>query len=181
MARSTTLAGKIGDGKLTGLIGNVQSAVDKVANFATATQEAIQGVLAPIVAVQNQVGSLMASAESIMSSVGSIGGVLPGLAPSVLTRGLVAQVSAFGQASDLFELGSSMGRMAKNLTTIGSAGAEVVVAGGDLMRLASATYGDASEWSTIAQANGLTDPKFAGLRRLLIPPSARGSGGVLSG
>jgi nucleoid-associated protein YgaU len=42
------------------------------------------------------------------------------------------------------------------------------------------SYGDASEWTTIARANGLVDPLLTGIQTILVPPLARGDGGVLT-
>ncbi len=179
-AKAGTLAERIAHGPLTSAVGSLQGAVSKVQDFAAATQETIRGVLAPIVAVQNQVNSLITSADSVIQSVGSVGGVIAGRSPVLLASGLLGQATAMSQASDLYELRATMGRMTKNLVTIGSSGAEVVSAGGDLMRLAAQAYGDATEWATIAKANGLVDPVLRGVNTVLIPPSPRGTGGVLS-
>lgn len=73
-----------------------------------------------------------------------------------------------------------MGRMAKNLAAIGASGYYVTQAGGDLYRLAEQQYGDASEWATIARANGITDPVLSGLTTVLVPPLSGQTQGVLT-
>ncbi|MDT7953409.1 MAG: hypothetical protein RQ966_18045 [Acetobacteraceae bacterium] len=45
----------------------------------------------------------------------------------------------------------------------------VVVAGGDLFRIALQYFGDATLWDRIAEANGLKDPILHGLTPLKIP------------
>ena len=55
----------------------------------------------------------------------------------------------------------------------------VTVAGGDLYRLALQHLGDATQWTRIAQANGLTDPVLTGLVTLKMPAAdAAQTGGV---
>lgn len=60
---------------------------------------------------------------------------------------------------------------------------QITVVGGDLYRIAAKTYGDATQWYRIAQANGLTDPIVAGPAMLVIPdPTPRPTnGGILGG
>ena len=55
----------------------------------------------------------------------------------------------------------------------------VTVVGGDLFRLALARLGDATQWSRIAAANGLSDPLLNGLQVLSIPVRDGGAGGGL--
>lgn len=55
----------------------------------------------------------------------------------------------------------------------------VTVVGGDLFRLALATLGDATQWSRIAAANGLSDPMLSGLQVLSVPPRDGTAGGGL--
>ncbi len=50
-----------------------------------------------------------------------------------------------------------------------------------LFDVAAAEYGDATLWTRIARANGLTDPWIAGALTLRIPPKADSNGGVLYG
>lgn len=48
----------------------------------------------------------------------------------------------------------------------------IAVSGADrtLFDIALREYGDATQWLTIAQANGLTDPMLSGNTTLKIPP-----------
>lgn len=55
----------------------------------------------------------------------------------------------------------------------------VVVAGGDLFHLALKYLGDSTQWSRIAQLNGLYDPLINGVVTLKIPdPDPTKTGGV---
>jgi nucleoid-associated protein YgaU len=57
----------------------------------------------------------------------------------------------------------------------------LTTAGGNLMKIASQIYGDATQWNRIAAANGLWDFIVTGTVTLVIPPpnSAAGNGGIL--
>lgn len=180
-ATASALGAKIGDGKLSGLLGGLDGAIGKVSDFAKASQATINSVLDPIRAVQGRVSTLIASAENTLLSVTTLGGVLPNNPLAKIAQPLVRQVSAMRQVTDLYDLGFTTDRMAANLGAIGAGGAEVVTAGGDLYRLAAKTYGDAGEWPTIAKANGLTDPMLSGIHKLLIPPAKTGADGLLGG
>jgi hypothetical protein len=49
---------------------------------------------------------------------------------------------------------------------------EVTVIGGSLTDLALKHYGDATKWTIIADANGITDPEIVGRQTLMVPPAA---------
>lgn len=57
----------------------------------------------------------------------------------------------------------------------------MTIAGGNLMRIASQVYGDASQWNRIAAFNGLWDFIITGTVTLQIPPpdNSAGNGGIL--
>jgi nucleoid-associated protein YgaU len=173
------LGAKIGDGKLSGLLGTLDSAIGKVSDFAKATQATINGVLDPIRDVAGRVETLIATTENTLNSVTTLGGLVPNNPLSRTVRRIEDQVNATTRSADLFDLQSTVGRLAGNLGAAKSGGAEVVVAGGDLYRLAETAYGDAREWATIAKANGLADPVISGVQKLLVPPKAAGVDGVL--
>lgn len=66
--------------------------------------------------------------------------------------------------NQLYLLQSILINMQSNLILIeeGAAGNIITVQGANLYQLAAQQYGDASEWTTIADANGLTDPVVSG-------------------
>lgn len=57
----------------------------------------------------------------------------------------------------------------------------MTIAGGNLMKIASQVYGDATQWSRIAAQNGLWDFIVVGTVTLQIPPPNpnAGNGGIL--
>lgn len=179
MVAANELRTAIPDAPLGGLMDTLSTAVGSVGSFAGAGLSTISGVLSPLAAVQDRVGELLNAAETALGSVQAVGSVIPGLSAADLSSGLLGQVYAARDAANLFDLQSVLGRMEVNLGAIGTSGGEFITAGADLFALASKAYGDASEWSTIARANGLTDPIVQGVQTLLIPPTPRGDGGVL--
>lgn len=178
--QAQTLGGDIGDDQLSGLLSNLDTAIKGVSDFANAASSQIASVMTPILAVRDRVGLLTSSAENTLLSVTTVGGVLPSNPLTRLVSGLQGQVSAMTQVSSLYELDAITGRMGANLSAVNAGGAEVVTAGGDLFRLAEQSYGDATEWATIAKANGLTDPMLSGVQTILVPPRAKGVDGVLT-
>lgn len=66
------------------------------------------------------------------------------------------------------------------LISEGAQGQVITVNNVSLYQLAAKYYGDADEWTTIAQANGLTDPMITTVMTLTIPSSATETGGILS-
>lgn len=175
----TTLAGSIGDSTLSGLVATVSSAVSAVSSFAKAAQSTINGVLQPIAAAQQQVTLLTASASNTIANVTTFGGVLPGNPVSVAAAKLSSQAAAMEQLGDLYNLRNVLGRMQANLGQVNSSQRTVAAAGGNLFQIAEQQYGDASAWTTIAKANGLTDPFIQGAQILTIPPLPDGADGVL--
>lgn len=70
-----------------------------------------------------------------------------------------------------------------NLIQQGAAGISITVNGGNLYQLAAQYYNDATQWTTIAQANGLDDPFLPpGTEiKLVIPSQTKtNTGGVLT-
>jgi hypothetical protein len=57
----------------------------------------------------------------------------------------------------------------------------ITLPSGNLFDVASKQLGDATQWSRIAEVNGLVDPFFTGPQTLLIPAPdpAGGNGGIL--
>lgn len=57
----------------------------------------------------------------------------------------------------------------------------ITVAGGNLYRIALDQLGDATQWSRIAELNGLIDPVLTGIVTLLIPDTDPNAGGGVYG
>lgn len=56
----------------------------------------------------------------------------------------------------------------------------LIVAGGNLFRIAAEQLGDATQWIRIAQLNGLSDPMLDGVMTLLIPDTDPNAGGGIA-
>lgn len=193
MARMGTLSNCIGDSTLNGLAGDLQSAISAVTSAAqpianglkavtsfvagvancadqvvNTVASAVASVTAPLAAVSARVGSLIAGAEQAMAT-GS--GVIPGLPASTVIYSALAQTNAAVQLPELYELQSICARMQVNLPLISTPTSPktITIGGGDLYTIASQQYGDATRWTDIAAANGLTDPVLTGINTLIIP------------
>ncbi len=57
----------------------------------------------------------------------------------------------------------------------------ITVAGGNLYQLALQYLGDATQWSRIAEVNGLTDPVINGIVTLQLPQVDTSAGGGIYG
>jgi hypothetical protein len=180
MTSAMGLGDLIGDGPLSAALGTLNSAISAVSNFATATQSMINGVLAPLAAVQARVGILTSSLGNTIASVTTLGGVLPNNPISQIASRLTNQVVAMNQLPQLYSLGSVLGRMGGNLGTIGGGANIVATAGGNLFSMAEKAYGDITAWTGIAKANSLVDPQIAGLANIVIPAVKDLTGGILS-
>jgi nucleoid-associated protein YgaU len=56
----------------------------------------------------------------------------------------------------------------------------IVVAGGNLFRIAAEQLGDATQWIRIAQLNNLSDPLLTGVTTLRIPDRDPNAGGGIA-
>lgn len=82
----------------------------------------------------------------------------------------------------LYQLQYQLQAIYDNLALIsaGADGQTIVVNNVSLYALAAQYYGNADEWTTIAEANGLTDPMITDTTSLVIPNSGVDTGGILS-
>ena len=174
------LSASIGDPTLSSAMGSLNSAVVSVSSFAKSAQSTINGVLQPLAAAQRQVGVLIASVSNTVANVSTFGGVLPGNTVSQAAAKLSGQAAAMMQLSSLYQMRHVLGRMAGNLGAINSSQKTITTVGGNLLRIAEQQYGDASAWTAIAKANGLTDPFVQGAQVLTIPPQSDSQDGVLT-
>jgi len=53
----------------------------------------------------------------------------------------------------------------------------IIVAGGNLFRVAASALGDATQWIRLARANDLSDPTINGIVELKIPDTDPSAGG----
>lgn len=84
--------------------------------------------------------------------------------------------------TNLYLLQNILLQIQKNLTLIeeGSTGLTITVNGGSLFQLAAQYYQDPTRWTTIANANGLSDPELPPGQpiQLVIPAQSTDSGGI---
>ncbi|KAF1009479.1 MAG: hypothetical protein GAK28_00117 [Luteibacter sp.] len=179
MSSAIGLGGSIGDGALSSALGTLNSAVTGVSSFANASTSVINSVLGPIGTVLTRTNQLIAGAGNSIQNIGTLGGVLPNTPIGLSSQSLAAQVVAFNQLPNLYALQNVVGRMRSNLGSVAGAGRSVPVSGGNLMDMAASQYGDATAWTGIAKANGLSDPMLTGLQTISVPLRADNAGGLL--
>lgn len=83
--------------------------------------------------------------------------------------------------SNLYALQNILSEIQKNLALInfGNGGTLITVNNANLFRLAAIYYNDATQWTTIAEANNLHDPEILGVMTIIIPSKSIASGGIL--
>ncbi len=90
------------------------------------------------------------------------------------------------QLNNLYFLQNILVQIQKNLTLIsfGNTGTTITVATANLFQLAAVYYKDATQWTTIAEANNLHDPEVIAplgtAITLIIPTKSLSSGGILN-
>lgn len=156
---------------VTDAVTTIQTAVATVKDIAHATIETVQTIVRPIIAAQQIVHSAISSLESSVRSITTLGGLLPGNPISKTVNNLLSQADSVTRLPALYQLSDVLYRLDKNVRSGQTAdGVKTVTqSGGNLLQLASAQYGDASLWTSIASANGLTDPQITGIQTLVIP------------
>lgn len=175
-----TLVTQIGDSVLAGLWATFGGAFSSVVTFAAAAASVVTAVATPLLAVQTQVAVLQASAAATLIGAGTIGAVTAGFSVAGAIAGVRAAASACAQIAALGQLSGYLGRISANLGSISGSAATITVAGGDLFQIASQQYGKAQAWTTIANANGLSDPQLNGIETLAVPDQPDGNDGVLA-
>jgi hypothetical protein len=165
------LSSTAGISSVTSAVTTVQSAVKQVSDFAHATVSDIQTVVRPIVAAQALVSQQISSLEASANSITSLGGLVPGNPIAKTINNLLTQTQLSTQTSALYDMQNVLGRLNKNVQTGQTADgvSTVTQTGGNLYQVAAQQYGDATLWSSIANANGLTDPQLTGINTLTIP------------
>lgn len=181
LTSANALTSLIGDSGLSSAMSAVTTAVSNVKTFVGASLSTVASVLQPIHQAVSYVQSAMGTVDHVLASVGVPAGVLPSI-PRLQNIGVFSSiVTATTNQVQYSQIGALLGRMQTNLKRINSSGRTITVGGGNLFDVASKQYGDPNAWTQIAQANGLSDPKLAGVTTLIIPPYNNGtSGGVLS-
>jgi hypothetical protein len=178
LTTATNYGTTIGDPTLTSNLAAISSAISAVGSLDGASASQINSVLAPISTTIGYTQGLIATNNATITSAATFGGLVSGGQPLAMAASVTAQSSAMLALANQTALLSILTRTLTNLQADGASGATVVQAGGNLYDIASETYGDPSEWVTIAAANGLTDPSLTGVNSLRIPATTSGSGGV---
>jgi hypothetical protein len=178
MATANTLAVSVGDAKLSNMLGTLGSAISAVSTFARASQSTINTVLQPLADVRGYTKLLLTTTSNTIRNVSTLGGILPGNKVAGQATGLLNKMNALGMSGNLSNLDSVLGRMSVNFGMIGRGAKTIKVSNANLMSIAAKEYGDARGWTTIAQANNMTDPQVVGFAELTIPPAPSQMTGV---
>jgi len=156
---------------VTSALATVQSAVKNVQDIAHATVTTVQTIVRPIIAAQVMVQQTIGQLESAANDITTLGGLVPGNPISKTISNVLTQADLTTRTPALYQLQSVLGRLNKNVQSGQTADGvrSVTLSGGNLYQVASDQYGDASLWSSLATANGLTDPQLTGINTIIIP------------
>jgi len=176
IGRALGLAKIINVDAVTQSVKNLQQAVGQVTDFAHATVAQVQAVVRPVIAARNIIQHELALLEDAALKITSLGGLLPGNPVSTAIDNLLAQSDQSTRIPALYHLQDVLSRLNKNVTSGQAANGvrSVTLAGGNLYQIAAEQYGDASLWTSIADANNLDDPQLKGIQTLNIPVSPVG-------
>jgi hypothetical protein len=177
----TTLSDSINDPSITSSVSALQSVMNGISSFAKAANSVIQSIVQPIEAAQKAVEQVQAQVQNTLMNITTLGGVIPNNPISTTVASEITQTNSMIQAPQLMLMNAALGRMKSNVSIQSSGVKQITVAGTNLYRVAAQQYGDPSAWTTIANANGLTDPMITGVVTLNIPALSDGSGGILNG
>lgn len=144
-----------------------------ITDFAHATVAQIQSVVRPLIAARNIIQHELALLEAATLEITSLGGLVPGNPISKTVSNLLLQSDHATRIPALYHLQNVLGRLNKNVNSGQAANGvrAVTLSGGNLYQVASEQYGDASLWTSIADANDLADPQLSGIHTLKIPTS----------
>jgi len=169
----------LGGGSGSGIAGAVSGAISSAlsatisSTVTGALNSAISAASGALAAVQSQVSGLISTAESAVASIPSIGGLNPLQSIAQQAAGMASQAVASAQLSTLSAMSDVTSRLQSNLAVVTNPGGNKVATtgGGSLYAVAQQAYGDATRWTDIAQASGLTDPITTGFNQITIPQS----------
>lgn len=156
---------------VTDAVTAVQSAVSQVQDFANATVETVQTVVRPIVAAQQIIQSTISQVGAAINDITTLGGLIPGNPVSNAANNVLRQLNATTQLAPLYQMQAVLARLQKNVLSgpLANGTTSVVTGNTSLQKLAADNYGDQSKWTTIADANGMTDPVVTGIQTVKIP------------
>ncbi|MFZ4214902.1 hypothetical protein ACOZB2_26280 [Pantoea endophytica] len=173
LGRALGLAKIINIDAVTKTVKEVHQAVQQITDFAHATVAQIQSVIRPLIAARNIIQHELALLEAAAEDITSLGGMVPGNTISKAVNNLLMQLDCSTRIPAFYQLQDVLGRLNKNVRTGQTAQGvkAITLAGGDLYRVASEQYGDASLWTSLADANDLADPQLSGVNTIRIPTS----------
>lgn len=177
---AAAIADAINDSTLSSLISVVVTAVDAVESFVSAATSTLTTVLNVIATAKTTISSMIDTAEETVNAYDTLGGVAVGSTYGEATASLSALQTAINQLTSLVALQARLNRISANIEADNVKGKTVRVAGGTLYKIAAETYGDVSGWTTIARANGLSDPQISGVAELNVPTTMDDNDGVLT-
>ena len=164
-----TLATSLGDLQLEAQLERAVQSLAQMSSLTGASQGQILTILQPANLALARTAVLLAASDAGLDPVSPLAGIAE----------LQQRTAAALQSATLVSVRSGLSQVIAQLGDLTSGGAVLTVAGGDLMQIAAQTYGSALDWTTLAQANGLTDPSLTGVNSLVIPALSSGSDGVL--
>jgi hypothetical protein len=181
IAVANLLQAKIADGNLSSAWLTFATVAAGIASYVNAPASSLVPMIAAAGVVASAATGVMTATQTTIAAAASIGfaGVVAGSQqnPAALT-GQVAAMQNYAAAS---QMANTMIRIATNLQSARTGGAQQQVIGGDLYAISTVAYGTPNEWPTIAAANGLTDPVLTGKNTTLtVPKSPTGADGVLT-
>ena len=112
LAAAVTLGGAINMNSISSAIATVQAARAAVATLKNANASSISSIFNSITAAQAATNSVTVQVEGTMAAAGVFA---PGTPPGALVSSLTTQATGFGQLSNLYQMGSTLSRMGKNL------------------------------------------------------------------
>jgi hypothetical protein len=179
-AQAALIAAAVADQTLIAAISAIQTAAALIVSLATSPKSAITALGQSVLAGQTVCGDLIQNTETAMGTPTSFAGVVAGLDGASAAAALSTQTADCFMLVNLQQVSGLLGRISNNLASANSSPNTIAVAGGNLFAIAEEQYGDATAWTTIANANGLVDPFVQGVQTLVIPPQSDQSGGILS-
>lgn len=173
LGRALGLSKIINIDAVTETVQHLHQVVKQVSDFAHATVEQAQAVVRPLIAARNIIHHELALLEAAARDITSLGGLVPGNPVSRTVSNLLLQLDHATRIPALYHLQDVLGRLHKNVKAGQSAAGikAVTLSGGNLYQVASEQYGDASLWTSVADANDLADPQLSGIHTLKIPAS----------
>lgn len=173
LGRALGLANLINIDAVTQAVKDLHQAVKRVTDFAHATVVQIQAVVRPLIAARNIIQHEITLLEAAAGKITSLGGLVPGNPIAKTISNLLLQMDHTTRIPSLYRMQDVLGRLNKNVNESQTASGvrAVTLSGGNLYQVASEQYGDASLWTSIADANDLADPQLSGIHTLKIPTS----------